>query len=96
MKKDKSLKVFVMAAGIAFLGLGLPCQMTPTAKAQSLAGEAQYSPDDRFCLKAKVKVGLGLKDGKLDPGVSLELTGGRKTKCISGLESSCDETKCID
>lgn len=94
MKKDKFLKVFVMVAGMVFLSLSLPSQMTPTAKAQSLAGEAQYSPDERFCLKAKVKVGLGLKDGKLDPGVSLELTGGRKTKCIPGLESSCDETSC--
>ncbi|MHA7129831.1 hypothetical protein [Algoriphagus namhaensis] len=96
MKRNKLLKVCVLALAIGCFSVGLDPITTNEVSAQSLAGEGQYSPDDRFCVKAKVKLGLGLKDGKADPGISLELTGGRKTKCIAGLESSCSETKCVD
>jgi hypothetical protein len=86
-----------LATGLILFGLGATSTGGYVVQAQdsaSVASSDAYSPQDVFCIKTKVKFGLGLKGGSLEPSLGLEVSGGRKTKCKPGFIDVCDASSC--
>lgn len=92
-----SLKIGLLASVLIVFCLGVTGTSGNLVHAQevaSLSSSDNYSPQDVFCIKAKVKFGLGLKSGNLEPSLGVEVSGGRKTTCKPGLTDGCDASKC--
>lgn len=92
-----SLKIGLLTGSLIVFGLGATSTSGNLVQAQDLASVASsdtYSPQDVFCVKAKVKIGLGLKSGSLEPSLGVEVSGGRKIKCKPGFTDGCVDSTC--
>jgi hypothetical protein len=92
-----SLKIGLLASSLIVFGLVVPGTSGNLVQAQDLASVASsdaYSKQSVFCIKAKVKFGLGLKSGSLEPSLGVEVSGGRKDKCMPGFTEGCEESSC--
>lgn len=92
-----SLKIGLLACALSVFVLGVSNTKGNLVHAQGLASVASsdaYSPQDVFCIKAKVKFGLGLKSGSLEPSLGVEVSGGRKTTCKPGFTEGCEASTC--
>ncbi len=66
MKMKNHLKMMLLTGGLIFSGLDGGFTESNSVRAQdleSVASSDTYDPQDVFCLKVKVKMGLGLKSG---------------------------------
>lgn len=93
----KSLKIVLLTGALIVFGLGATSTSGYLAQAQDLASVASsdtYSPQDVFCVKAEVNLGLSFKSGDPDPSIGVKIGTGRRIKCKPGFVEGCNQTGC--